>query len=109
MVEKPPKDGTSQRATWFVLTNHGNVLLCIARQPKIRISEIADNVGIGERAAQKIVADLVTEGYLVRIKEGRRNRYEVNRSAHLRHPLFADLEIGPLLDVLRDGYNSSIA
>jgi DNA-binding transcriptional regulator PaaX len=102
MVEKPPKDGTSQRATWFVLTNHGNVLLCIARQPKIRISEIADNVGIGERAAQKIVADLVAEGFLVRIKEGRRNRYEVNRSAELRHPLFADLEIGPLLDALRE-------
>ena len=104
MVEKPPKDGTSQRATWFVLTNHGNVLLCIARQPKIRISEIADNVGIGERAAQKIVADLISEGFLIRTKEGRRNRYEVNRNAHLRHPLFADLEIGPLLDVLRDGH-----
>jgi hypothetical protein len=90
------------RPTWFVLTNHGNVLLCIARDPTIRISEIADAVGIGERAAQKIVADLVAEGFLVRIREGRRNRYEIDRHAHLRHPLFADLEIGPLLDVLRD-------
>ena len=86
-----------------MLTNHGNVLLCVAREPTIRISEIASRVGIGERAAQKIVADLVAAGYLERIKEGRRNRYEVNRSAHLRHPLFTDLEIGPLLDVLRDG------
>jgi DNA-binding transcriptional regulator PaaX len=59
-------------------------------------------VGVGERAAQRIVADLVSEGFLVRIKEGRRNRYEVNRNAHLRHPLFADLEIGPLVDVLRE-------
>ncbi|MGZ4416227.1 MAG: helix-turn-helix transcriptional regulator [Gaiellaceae bacterium] len=87
-----------------MLTNHGNVLLCVARDPRIRISEIADKAGIGERAAQKIVADLVAEGFLVRIKEGRRNRYDINRNAHLRHPLFADLEIGPLLDVLRDGH-----
>jgi predicted transcriptional regulator len=89
---------------WFVLTNHGNVLLCIAREPTVRISEIATRVGIGERAAQKIVADLVAEGFLVRIKEGRRNRYEVNRKARLRHPLFTDSEIGPLLDVLGDGH-----
>ena len=95
------------RSSWVFLTNHGNVLLCIARDPRIRISEIADNVGIGERAAQKIVADLVAGGYLVRTKEGRRNRYQVNPRAHLRHPLFADLEIGPLLDVLRGGSRAS--
>jgi hypothetical protein len=65
-------------------------------------SELADRVGIGERAAQKIIGDLVRDGYLLRIKEGRRNRYEVNRAADLRHPLFAHLEIGPLLDALRD-------
>lgn len=94
---------TDPEATWFLLTNHGNVLLCIAREPTIRISEISDKVGIGERAVQKIVADLDSEGFLARVKEGRRNRYEVNRKAHLRHPLFADLEIGPLIDVLRGG------
>jgi DNA-binding transcriptional regulator PaaX len=104
VVQKPSTTETGPRSNWFVLTNHGNVLLCIAREPTIRISEIADNVGIGERAAQKIVADLVSEGFLVRIKEGRRNRYEINRKAHLRHPLFADLQIGPLVDVLRDGH-----
>lgn len=94
---------TESRGNWFFLSNHGNVLLCIARDPRIRISEIADNVGIGERAAQKIVADLVAEGYLARTKEGRRNRYEVNPRGHLRHPLFADLQIAPLIDALRDG------
>ena len=105
MAQKPPSDGqAASRSPWLVLTNYGNVLLCVTRDPRIRISELADRVGIGERAAQKIVADLVAEGYLVRIKEGRRNRYEVNRTAHLRHPLFRDLEIGPLLDVLRDGH-----
>ncbi len=103
MVQKPP-DQPNSRPPWFVLTNHGNVLLCIARDPTIRISEIAARVGIGERATQKIVADLVGEGFLSRTKEGRRNRYEVNRNSHLRHPLFADLEIGPLLDVLHDGH-----
>src|SRR5919197_4511957 len=94
---------TDGRSSWIFLSNHGNVLLCIARDPQIRISELADSVGIGERAAQKIVADLVADGYVVRTKEGRRNRYRVNRRAHLRHPLFADLEIAPLLDALRDG------
>jgi DNA-binding transcriptional regulator PaaX len=99
----PIEKAGGAKAAWFVLTNHGNVLLCVARDPTIRISEIARSVGIGERAAQKIVADLVADGFLARIKEGRRNRYEINRKAHLRHPLFADLEIGPLLDVLRNG------
>jgi hypothetical protein len=94
---------TDRRSNWVFLSNHGNVLLCIARDPQIRISEIADSVGIGERAAQKIVADLVADGYLARTKEGRRNRYQVNPRAELRHPLFADLEIGPLIDALRDG------
>ena len=95
------------RSGWVFFSNHGNVLLCIARDPRIRISEIADAVGIGERAAQKIVADLVAEGYVVRTKEGRRNRYRVNPRAQLRHPLFAELEIGPLLDALRDGSAAS--
>jgi len=94
---------TDGRSSWVFLSNHGNVLLCIARDPQIRISEIAASVGIGERAAQKIVADLIGDGYLVRTKEGRRNRYQVNQRAQLRHPLFADLEIGPLIDALRDG------
>lgn len=89
--------------SWVFLSNHGNVLLCIARDSQIRISEIADKVGIGERAAQKIVADLVADGYVVRTKEGRRNRYRVNPRAHLRHPLFAGLQIAPLLEALRDG------
>ena len=102
----PPIDNTSAthgRNSWLFLSNHGNVLLCIARDPRVRISEIADKVGIGERAAQRIVADLVSEGYLVRTKEGRRNRYEINPRGHFRHPLFADLEIGPFIDMLRDG------
>jgi predicted transcriptional regulator len=103
MVQKRPSgEPDLNRSTWLVLTNHGNVLLCVTRDPTIRVSELADRVGIGERAAQKIIGDLVRDGFLLRIREGRRNRYEVNRGADLRHPLFAHLEIGRLLDVLRD-------
>jgi DNA-binding MarR family transcriptional regulator len=98
-----------RRSNWVFLSNHGNVLFCLARDPQILISQLADSVGIGERAAQKIVADLVAEGYVVRTKEGRRNRYQVNPRARLRHPLLADLEIGPLLAALHDGRSVSSA
>jgi predicted transcriptional regulator len=91
-ADKPPR--------WVFLSNHAHVLLCIAHDPDSRNRDIADQVGITERAAQRIVADLVTEGYLKRTKIGRRNRYEMNRRGHLRSPAFTDLEIGPLLDVL---------
>lgn len=86
--------------TWVFLTNHAHVLLCIARDPDTRTRDIADRVGITERATQRIVSDLVGEGYLTRTRIGRRNRYAINRHGHLRHPVFKDLEIGPLLDVL---------
>src|ERR1700759_2446283 len=74
------------RPSWLFLSNHGYVLLCIARDPSIRISELADRVGIGERAVQKIIADLVADRYITRTKDGRRNRYTINREAQLRHP-----------------------
>ena len=97
------------RPSWLFLSNHGYVLLCIARDPSIRISELADRVGIGERAAQKIIADLVADGYVTRTRDGRRNRYTINREAQLRHPLFVDLPIGPLVDALMDGHKPSSA
>ena len=86
--------------TWTFLTNHGHVLVCIAANPEMRISEIADLVGIGERAAHAIVNDLVEAGYVARTKIGRRNRYAVNRNMPLRHPLERDHEIGELLGAL---------
>ena len=102
MVQESYIDPSTRRSQWLILTNHGNVLLCIARDPTIRISEVARSVGVGERAAQKIITDLVEGGFLKRTKEGRRNRYEVNRKAQFRHPLLGHLEIGPLLAVLGD-------
>lgn len=90
-----------KRPRWVFLTNHGNVLLCIARDPDCRARDIAERVGITERAAQRIVSDLVSEGYVGRTKVGRRNRYEINRTARLRHPAMVDLEIGPFIDFLQ--------
>ena len=88
------------RSTWTFLTNHAHVLVCLAEEPDIRARDIATRVGITERAAQAIVADLVSEGYVTRTREGRRNRYTVKADAPLRHPLEHDHTIGELLVTL---------
>jgi predicted transcriptional regulator len=77
------------------------VLLCLQRSPRARLRDIAETVGITERAAQRIVSDLVDAGYVSRRREGRRNRYLLNRDVPMRHPSQRDHEIGELLDVLR--------
>jgi predicted transcriptional regulator len=94
------RDVSTTSTTWVFLTNHANVLLCVARDPDARARDIAERVGITERAAQRILSDLVAEGYVSKIKLGRRNQYTVDRKGHLRHPNFQELEIGPLLDML---------
>lgn len=88
-------------ADWTFLTNHAHVLLCVAHDPGMRLRDVADRVGITERAAQRIVADLVDAGYLDRRREGRRNRYEVHGDLPLRHPLDRDHRIGEILIVLQ--------
>lgn len=93
-------DGDPKPSGWTFLTNHAHVLVCIAEEPDIRGRDIATRVGITERAAQAIVADLVNEGYVVRTKHGRRNHYQVNPEAPLRHPLEEDHTIGELLVTL---------
>jgi DNA-binding Lrp family transcriptional regulator len=85
---------------WTFLTNHAHVLNCVAGDPDIRLRDIAERVGITERAAQAIVADLVEDGYLTRTRVGRRNRYEVHGDQPLRHPIESDHEVGELLGVL---------
>lgn len=85
---------------WTFLTNHGHVLVCIAQHSDIRISQIADLVGIGERAAHRIVGDLVRDGYVLRKKDGRRNTYAVDFSQPLRHPLESGHSIGEIFRVL---------
>jgi predicted transcriptional regulator len=86
--------------TWTFLTNHAHVLICIAQQPDVRIRDIATQVGITERAAQRIVADLVDEGYVTRKRVGRRNEYKVRGNAPLRHPLQRDRAVSAIVDAL---------
>lgn len=87
---------------WTFLSNHAQVLLCIAKNPSITTREIGERVGITERAAQKIIHDLEEAGYLVRHREGRRNRYELFLDRPLRHPAQKGLTIRDLLEMLHD-------
>lgn len=95
-----PEPDTSDSPAWTFLSNHGHVLVCIARNPDALLSEIADAVGIRERAAHRIVSDLVNEGYVERTREGRRNTYSVDRDQPLRHSQESDHTVGDLLRVL---------
>ena len=92
-----PKTVTSG---WDFLTNHAHVLLCVAKDPGIRLRDIAAAVGITERGAHKILTELVDEGYVLRERHGRRNSYKVKPELPLRHPLVHDREVGDLLKVL---------
>ena len=98
-MQKPQRKARTA-GTWAFLTNHAHVLLCIARDPQSRARDIAEQVGITERAAQRILADLIADGYVTRTKVGRRNHYKINPDGHLRHPVLRDLSIGPLIEVL---------
>lgn len=82
------------------LSNHGLVLLCIAQDPRTRMRDIAGAVDITERAAQRIVAELIEYGYITRTREGRRNRYAVRTDLPLLLPTPRDLDLGSLLTVL---------
>ncbi len=85
---------------WTFLTNHAHVLLCLAANPEVLLRDVAQNVGITERATQRIVADLANEGYVRIEKDGRRNRYRVNSKMHFRHPLERRNQIGKLFALL---------
>jgi DNA-binding transcriptional ArsR family regulator len=82
---------------WTFLTNHAHVLLCVSKNPNVRLRDVATMVGITERAAQRIVAELEEAGYLKRERDGRRNLYRLNSDMPLRHPLDRDHHIGELL------------
>jgi DNA-binding IclR family transcriptional regulator len=92
---------TAPNKPWTFVTSHTQVLLCVAQDPDARLRDVADQVGITERAAQRIVADLVEVGYVTRTRVGRRNRYTINPTAQMRHQLQHGLEIGALLALLR--------
>jgi DNA-binding transcriptional ArsR family regulator len=87
-------------ASWSFLTNHARTLLCIAHDPGVRLRDIASIVGITERSAHGIVNDLVDAGYVVKEKDGRRNRYRIQEHLPLRDPISQEPTIGEMLDLL---------
>jgi hypothetical protein len=89
--------------SWSFLTNHAQVLLCIAHDPGVRLREIGETVGITERAAHRIVAELATAGYISRKRNGRRNHYTIHSHLPLPDPLARERRIGDLLAILRGG------
>lgn len=86
--------------TWTFLTNHAQVLLCLAGTPDIRLRDVAERVGITERATQRILAELIETGYVKAERIGRRNRYTVDREHAMRHSAQVGYEIGALLEAL---------
>ena len=96
MSDEPPPG-------WTFLTNHAQVLVCIAGDPGIRLRDIGNSVGITERAAHRIVGQLTDAGYITRRRNGRRNQYSVNPDVPLLDPIARERSVGELLAVLAGG------
>ena len=84
---------------WTFLTNHGQLLLCIAKEPRLTVREIGERIGITERAAHRIVAELETSGYLSRERNGRRNHYTIKPHLPLPDSVAREQQVGDLLAV----------
>ncbi|MBM3149745.1 MAG: winged helix-turn-helix transcriptional regulator [Chloroflexi bacterium] len=92
--------GRKPSSQWAFVTNHALVLAYIARHKRITALELASEIGITERATRKIIADLLEEGYIIKEREGRRNRYDIVPDQPLRNPINGEAEVGALLRVL---------
>jgi DNA-binding MarR family transcriptional regulator len=90
----------TERSGWTFLTNHSHVLVCLDRDPEVRLRDVAEVVGITERATQRIVKELEEAGAISHQRVGRRNVYTVNKSLGFRHSLEAHRSIGDLLALL---------
>jgi DNA-binding MarR family transcriptional regulator len=88
------------QSRWTFLTNHLYVLSCLTRDPELRIRDLADLIGITERATVQILSQLEAAGYLTKTRVGRRNHYTVHGELPLRHPMHNGRQIGELLRVL---------
>ncbi|MEM6910297.1 MAG: winged helix-turn-helix domain-containing protein [Verrucomicrobiota bacterium] len=86
--------------TWTFLTNHTHILVALSRQPDLRVRDLAEEVGITQRAVQRILAELIDDGVLKAEKHGRRNQYRIDHRKKLRHPLEGKRTVGELLHVL---------
>ncbi|MGH1344010.1 MAG: winged helix-turn-helix transcriptional regulator [Nannocystales bacterium] len=95
-----PKDKGAAEHSWTFLSNYAHVLVCLARDPDITLREVAEQVGVTERAIHRIVGELTTAGVVVKEREGRRNHYTLSLSTPLRHPLEEGKTISDLLSGL---------
>lgn len=91
---------TTQKPQWTFLTNHFHIVVVLSREPTLRISDMANLVGITQRAVQRILAELTEDGVVKIKKDGRRNVYTINRKKRLKHSLESKHSIGELLDIL---------
>ena len=91
---------STPKTGWSFVTNHARVLTALAADPGARLRDLADRVGITERATQRIVSDLVEGGYVERTRVGRRNHYRLDPNRHLRHPADRHVEVGDLIALL---------
>ncbi|KAA0232212.1 MAG: hypothetical protein JJLCMIEE_02817 [Acidimicrobiales bacterium] len=98
-----PAPTSANQPRWTFLTNHAHVMLCIAKEPDIRLRDIALWVGISERAVHQIVKDLEAGGYVMRTRSGRRNHYRIHPDRPLRHPRENHHDVGELLTALAAG------
>jgi hypothetical protein len=87
-------------SAWPMLSRHAHVLLCLATEPDIRCRDVADRTGISERAAHAVIAQLVDHGYFTRVRQGRRNHYELHPDACLHLPVGGPRSVAALLEVL---------
>ena len=95
-------------ADWTFLSNHAHVLICLAQNPELRMRDIAEQVGVTERAVQRIIADLEAAGILTRERDGRRNRYEIHEDRPLRHAIEAHCTVGMLLALITENAQEKI-
>jgi DNA-binding Lrp family transcriptional regulator len=98
------KDGAG--ASWTFLSNYSHVLICLATDPQMRMRDVALQVGITERAVQRIIADLEASAVIKRTRAGRQNSYEIDLGAPLRHPLESHRNVGDLLAAILPGNSS---
>lgn len=98
--EETPKKKKGGRNRWTFLTNHAHVLIQLHADSELVLREVADKVGITERAVQRIVQELEEEGYIERERVGRRNQYRVLTDNHLRHPIESHCNISDLINLV---------
>jgi hypothetical protein len=100
MAENTAPGSENTAPGWAFLTNHAQVLVCIAHDPGVRLRDIGERVDITERAAHRFVSDLAAAGYITRQRNGRRNHYTINTQLPLPDPILREQNVGELLEIL---------